>query len=359
MTNVADRYITREFLKLFLLVLAVFIMIYVLVDVFEKVDNFVEAGMSSQVITRYFLYKIPQIIWQVEPVAILIAGLLTISLLLKSNEMLAMKSMGRSLLVICRPIFLLSLLLSLFLFEITENVLPVTTARTNYIWDVQVKKRRPRGFFGKDKFWFKGENVIYSIGSLQDGNRLLKDVEIFIFDKQFNPREIIYARDAFWAGDCWQVRDGKSKIFESTGCRILSFKERKVALSENPLDFSEMSRSTSEMSSEQLSRLIGKLEYQGQDIKAYAVDYQARFAYAFMGPVLLILGIPALLWQRVKSSIALGITVGIFIVFSIWTIWQFSLTLGRTGHFSPYLAAWSPLFLAGMSGVIIWRKIWQ
>lgn len=360
MIHILDRYIGKEFLKMFLLVLSVFIMIYLLVDVFEKIDDFLEAGIPYYAMVKYFVYKIPLIINQTEPVAILMSGLLTVSLLLRNNEMLAMQSMGRSLFLICRPILLGALALSLVSFHITEKILPLTISKVNYAWDVQVKHRQPRGFFGRDKFWFRGENAIYSIGSLHAQNSILKDVEIFLFDQQFFPKEIIYAEAGMWAGGSWQFVKGKRKVLGRGGdYSIVSFAEQNVTLSEKPADFGEMTKKTEEMSSEELSRYAQKIRGQGQDSKIYLVDLQSRFAYSIMGLVLLVLGIPALLSQRVKWSVALGITTGIVIVFVVWIIWHLSLTLGRVGFLSPYVAAWAPLLLAGALGLIGWRAIRQ
>ncbi len=358
--RILNRYILREFLRLFFLVLSVFVCIYLLVDFFEKVDDFLEVGLPSETIGRYFLYKIPLIVTQMEPVAVLLGGVLTISVLVRNNEMLAMKSIGMNLLVTCRPVFLAALVLSVLLFNVRESVVPLVSATTNYIWDVQVKHKKTRGFFGKDKFWFKGENAVYSVGSLNPKDGILQDVAVFLFDKTFTPREIIYAHKATWTKTGWLFVNGRRKEHTSDGSyRVSSFDREIAGLAENPWDFMEMTKKTDEMTLDELSAYIRKLERQGEDARLYSVEYQGRLAYALIGPVLLVLGIPAMLWRRVKSSIAMGISLGIVLVFIVWVTWHFSLTLGRTGLLCPFLAAWSPLLVAVALGAAGWRAVWQ
>lgn len=357
---VLNRYILKEYIRLFLLVLCVFVFVYLLVDFFEKIDNFLEVNLPGTAILSYFLYKIPLIVTQMEPVAVVIGGALTISLLIRSNEMLAMKSIGRSLLQLTMPILGATLVLSVLVFYLKENVDPLTMAKTNYIWDVQVKRKQPKGFFGGDRFWFKGVNAIYSIGQLSPNKDVLSDVELFLFDPGFNPQSIVYAHEARWTDRGWLFKQGRLKTLNETGSyKIIFFDEQLLALQERPADFTEMTKKTEEMSFKELSAYIGKVKRQGQDATPYRVDWQARLAYPVMGPIMLIMGLPVLLWRRVKSSIALGISLGIFLVFVVWITWNFSLTLGRTGILTPLVAVWGPLLLFGGLAAAGWRRVWQ
>jgi len=52
--TILTRYILREAVKTFFITLAGFVMIYVLVDVFERVDNFIEAGAELRYLVETF-----------------------------------------------------------------------------------------------------------------------------------------------------------------------------------------------------------------------------------------------------------------------------------------------------------------
>ena len=77
LTNVLllNRYILRNFLRNLGLLLAALIALYMLIDFFEKIDNFLEKGKSTGLILKFFLLNIPFIVEQMSPVCVLLARL--------------------------------------------------------------------------------------------------------------------------------------------------------------------------------------------------------------------------------------------------------------------------------------------
>ena len=69
--KVLSRYLANEFLKLFFLCEGVFVFIYLMIDLLENVDNFIEAKASEGTMLLFFLYKIPFIVTNMIPPATL------------------------------------------------------------------------------------------------------------------------------------------------------------------------------------------------------------------------------------------------------------------------------------------------
>ena len=67
-----DRYVLLEFLKLLLLSLCAFVVIFAIVDLFEKIQDFMDGHATALVIGRYYMYKVPWVVVQVLPVALLL-----------------------------------------------------------------------------------------------------------------------------------------------------------------------------------------------------------------------------------------------------------------------------------------------
>jgi heme O synthase-like polyprenyltransferase len=65
--TIVSRYITREFLKLFGLVLLSFLSIYLIVDFFERIRMFLSNQASICQMVSYFLYTLPMIAAAVAP----------------------------------------------------------------------------------------------------------------------------------------------------------------------------------------------------------------------------------------------------------------------------------------------------
>ena len=106
--RIVSHYIAREFLKMTLVCLGTFVMIYLMVEVMEKLDDFNNAGVAPQQIFSYFIYILPAIIKQMIPVAILMGTQLTFGFFSKNNQLIAFKSSGISMIRLSSPIMLLA-----------------------------------------------------------------------------------------------------------------------------------------------------------------------------------------------------------------------------------------------------------
>ena len=65
--KILDRYILREFLRYLVLGLAGFIVIFVVVDLFEKIADFLDSRAPFGLVARFYLYRAPEVIVQVMP----------------------------------------------------------------------------------------------------------------------------------------------------------------------------------------------------------------------------------------------------------------------------------------------------
>ena len=71
-----DRYIIFQFVKNFLFAILCFIMIFILVDLFENLDKFLDNNLSFPAVMNYYLYFIPEIIRLITPIAALLGTLI-------------------------------------------------------------------------------------------------------------------------------------------------------------------------------------------------------------------------------------------------------------------------------------------
>ena len=79
--RIMDRYITREFLKLFVLMVISFVCLYLIVDFFEKIKMFLSNNATLSQMLSFFLFNIPMIISLTLPAAVLLAALITFGVL--------------------------------------------------------------------------------------------------------------------------------------------------------------------------------------------------------------------------------------------------------------------------------------
>lgn len=76
--RILGRYIASTYLKILGLCIGAFVAVYLIIDFMEKIRAFTHDQAEIRYIGLFFLCKIPGIITQVTPLAILMATLLTL-----------------------------------------------------------------------------------------------------------------------------------------------------------------------------------------------------------------------------------------------------------------------------------------
>ncbi|MGZ3723974.1 MAG: LptF/LptG family permease, partial [Bdellovibrionales bacterium] len=109
-----DRYILKLFLLFLTAGILVFVTLYLTVDVLSFSLRHDNASTAS--ILKYYAYHTPLIVYQLMPVICLMATLFTLSGLNKTNELVALFSIGMGLTRIALPILLAVALISAGIF---------------------------------------------------------------------------------------------------------------------------------------------------------------------------------------------------------------------------------------------------
>src|SRR5918999_3175150 len=116
------RYLLREYVKVFLMCFAGLMTVYLVVDFFEKVRRFIRFDAEALHILGYFLLRTPAISFQIAPLAILMATLLTLGMFSKNHEITAMRSCGISLYRTALPFFVCASLIAVGLFGLSAVI---------------------------------------------------------------------------------------------------------------------------------------------------------------------------------------------------------------------------------------------
>ena len=357
--NLLDRYLLTQFIKHFLLVLSSVLAIYLLVDFFERIDNFSEAGPSVGLMLKYLLLKVPAIYDQLAPVCVLLAGVITVGLLTHSHEMMALKAAGICVSRIVRPMFIGALFFTLLTLVLAQWVLPAATASTNRIWYQKVKKQVPKGIDRYGRTYYRGRHGIYTF---RRGNPRENRFHDFIYSQWAAGHRLeflVSGREATWSEGIWTVRDGQLKLQqegEGGGFVISDFATRTFEMPEKPADFFLPPYQADEMSLFQMYQRARSDSYLDR-AKAWS-DFQGRLSYIFLGLPLLLIGIPILLFahERWRHDLSLSVPISCGIAFASWGWWSTAQSLARAGQLNPILAAWSIHLLVGGLGYWLLRQ---
>lgn len=352
--RILNKYITREFLKIFFLSLSAFIIIYLVVDILNNVHHFIRRGVPLLTTIEFFVFKIPLIVVQVAPVATLLSSVITFGVLSRNSEITAMMAGGISLYRVTAPAIGISLLISIASFVINESVLPYTNQRIRYIENTQVKKRDPLGSFKQNQIWYRSENAIYNIDLFSPKGNTLKGITIYYLDNDFNLIRRIDADTAKWIDEKWHFYDISIRRFDNRAeIKMKKVREKIIPIQEVPEDFKIVEKSTDEMSYANLRDYIKKIRAEGYDATKYLVDLHARLAFPFVSLIMPLLGIPFALRTGKGKGIVGGVGISIAISFGYWIMLSFSLSLGHSGVLPPIVSAWISNLTFMMLGIFM------
>ncbi len=356
--TILDRYVTKEFIRLFVLVLTLFTSLFLIVEFVERIRMFLSNNASMPQILSYFFYMIPMMISQTIPATALLASLLTFSTLAKNSEVLAMKANGISLYRTSMPVFIISALICIFAFLNSELVTPYSNQKADNIVYVEVQKREALGTFKQNQLWYRGQNAIYNFRFYDPKTNVIQGITINYLDKNFTLTARVDAEKAEWKDDKWIFYNLLTTRFGGEFPALEWASSKVIDLPEKPEDFNIVQKEAEKMGFSELRNYVRKLQSEGYDATRYLVDMHGKIAFTLVIMILITIGISFSLIRSERSGgVTQSIGVGIVIGFSYWIVHAFSMSLGRSGSIPPIISAWLANIIFGVASVIMFLRV--
>jgi lipopolysaccharide export system permease protein len=343
--GIIDRYISKQFLGVFLGALVALVCVFVAVDGMSTMFRF-EAEMSA--LAAYYGYSLPAILHQLLPVAALMATVFTLNSMNRNNELVSLFSYGMSLGRISIPILTWVCLISLVAYWLGDRILPVFNQKKNYVYYVEIRKKPWLYSTVKmDKIWYRSKNTIFNLKTFNIDAKRAQGATFYEFNDQWDLLQVIQAKNVALEGSNWHLTDGNVTLFveENSFPLLEEFDQKVISIDENLSDLQANESSSSVLSTSELKRFIRRNKEAGLDTTRYEVDYHAKFGFAFATFVMAFLGIPFSVGNSRSGGFALNVGKCIGLGFGYWALYSSGITLGQHGALPPLLAAWLPNLL--------------
>ncbi|RLA89608.1 MAG: LPS export ABC transporter permease LptG [Deltaproteobacteria bacterium] len=354
------RYITKEYLKIFFLCLMAIIAIYIIVDFFDRADKLLKPNVSGITIFKYYLLKMPIIVSQTLPVIVLLSTVITLGIMSKNNEILAMKATGISIIKILIPIYLLAFFISITSLFANENIVPFCFKKMEYLWVVDIKHDKRGTFFKNNRIWYKSGRTLNNIQVYYPERKTIQGIIIYKLGDDFYLKERIEADKGIWNGKRWKFFSVNLWKFGKKG--VTFFEHKKWAFlpfSITPKVLNRVKERTEEMSFSCLKRYIKKIKREGYDPTPYLVDLHAKIAFPFVSLIVVLIAIPFGINIKKAGGIALALAGSLLLSGAFWLFFSIFISLGHTGLIPPIIAAWGANIIFGIIGVVISYKTRQ
>jgi LPS export ABC transporter permease LptG/LPS export ABC transporter permease LptF len=357
--RILDEYVVREFLDMFFLVLLAFVLLMLVFTVFELLGDILRHNIAWSTVGEYLINLTPSMLYQIAPLAVLIAVLVTVGVLNRNSEIVAMKATGISLYRLVIPVVAISAVLAVSLFLFDEFYLPQANQRQEALRSI-IKGRPPQTFLNPEQKWIFGQphpgepdRIFYYQFFDRDRNEFA-NLSIFEFDPStFALSRRIFASRVFWdqAAGSWRFQNGWQRDIE--GSSITEYREFAQTsfpeIHEDPGYFEKESLQAQEMNFGQLDHYIGDLTQSGFDTMRLRVELWHKLAYPFIAVVMAVLAIPFALSMGRRGSLE-GVAVAIGVALAYFVIDGLFGALGNVNYLPAALAACASDILFGLVG---------
>ncbi|HXV13024.1 MAG TPA: LptF/LptG family permease [Candidatus Krumholzibacteria bacterium] len=336
--RIHDRYLLARFVRIFLYSVLSFVVIYITVNVFEEIDNFIDHDAQLGEIARYYVFSIPFVLTYVVPVSLLLGTVFAMGILARRNELTALLASGVSLVRVAAPIFSVALLVSIGSVFFNDAVVSRANRIKSDIMRHDIEGRERQNPDVKNNFRYLGaDGFVYLAETYSHENLAMYDVVVQQFDGNTMERRID-AKNAKWNGSRWVFSSGFVRTFGSEehveGFDTLTVRE----MTETPEDFAQEEIDEENMTFVELQRYIERVQKSGGKVQKYLVDLYFKLSFPFAGSIFVLIGV-ALSSGKRKPSIATGFGLTLVIAFVYYAILRVGQTLGHNDFLPAALAA--------------------
>ncbi len=366
--RIVTRYLLREFLRPFVLLLLSFDAMFLVFDLFDNVSKFMESKFPALRILQYYGSLIASYSHWFAPASLMLATLYSMWMLSRNSEITAMRASGISFTRLSMPFMGVAFVVAVLQGINSECVVPEAAS-----WAARMKAQGfdteriasdPRERFqfvstANHRQWFfqSIDTATFRSASVVTG-----EVSVVQENAAGDPEWKVVGRDGaeYLDGEWWFKRpitthfdiDG-GELPATDGERLMPQTIRMPGLTETPQDLVLFTRSWENYSVRDMKRMM---EASRVESPSRRFDVCYRFASPWACVVITLFAVPAGL-TTARQSILRGIFTALGAFFAFYAMTHFCNFLGQGGHIPVLVAAWLPNAVFAVIGIAIFRKL--
>ena len=332
-----SRYLLRQNLFFLLSTLAAGAALYVMADLFDRLDDFLEAGLGMGTVAVYFAAKLPLIISQIMPAVFLVSVVIQLCLMSRNRELLALRAGGVSLGSLTRFIVGYALAWCVVQFMFSQFVGVYGEQVSHAIWSEQVRGNLLEKKDLADVWFTEGDEVVQA-RILWPARGEAEGVSVYTMspDRRRVLRVVEAARATARAGR-WELRD--VRVMDPANFSVEHKDSLVLPLVQDPMTFLAIDPNAdpSSLPMWQLSRVIERLDASGSNVERLRTSWHMKWAYAFS---ILSMGLVALALVTMVENVYVNIGLSLAVTFLFYVVYMVGATMGQKGMLPPWMGAW-------------------
>ena len=365
-----DGYILKAFLIPFFILLFAFTLLFIIMDMYNEISEFLDNKAALSVSVRFFLLKIPGNIRFILPITVLLSCMYALANLGRNRELTAIRASGISLVRCGLPIFTVGFCVMLVNFYFNEKLVPDTTRQAEIVKRTVSNPNYVEQNNARLQF-HSGDNLrSWYFGQFDDeGYQEKVKLKIFVPDpvakkQRILTRTIEAEKTRFVPGTGWEFykteiheysEDGLpgDAITPETDPLVLTEKE----IPDKPSVIIKSVIQPDELSSMEIYTILKDNPHMAQHLRRiYATILYNRLAFPWACFLCAFFALP-LATKNERSGIftAIATAVGIAVLYQVLN--EIFMVAGKNGYLPPIAAGLAPTVIFGAYGVYLLKKV--
>lgn len=325
-----------------------FILIFILVDLFENLDKFIDNKLSFGGVLNYYLYFIPEIIRLITPIAVLLATLFTAGRMVNFNETIAVKNAGISLVRFMMPFLVMGMVVTSISLYFNNWVVPEANKQKFFIERNYLGKNK--NVVGLNKLYFQdSKNQLVLIDQFLETEMAANRVSIQLYnpDTLTQLEKRIDAEKMKWDNGKWILINAAERELNDTTEVLKTYASIPVSevpglnkLNLIPSQITRKQLKPDEMNYGELEEFITSLKKGGQNTDRQMVDFYSKISFSFASLIIVVFGISISTGSKRRKGLALQFGISILVSFVYLGFIKISQSFGYNGDLDPLLTAW-------------------
>jgi len=351
--SLLTRYMLKQNLFLMLLILGIGTAVYLLTDLFEKLDDFIEAGLGFSTVALYFICKLPLIISQILPAVFLLSCTVQLCVMSRNKELVALQAGGVSFISLARFIVYMGVFWAVLQLGFSQYLGVMGDVESRRIWNEEVRGKSSTNATARDIWFLEGEYVINLDVAHLNAEKAEGVTMLRILPDGDTIKEVIKAQSMSVQSDGWLLtsvlRTEPGSYSETAMPELVLPIQQKLGVFKTVSADADLNR----LALWELGAAIDRLEKSGSNVEALQTAYQQKIAYA---AAVLLMGLIALMLLTWGDSLYINISIGLIITFAFYALFTWFGALGERGFVNPVFGAWFANLLFGV--IPLGRVLW-
>ena len=351
-----DLYIIKKFLGTFVFTIVLLLAIAIVIDISEKIDDFLQAGLSlSEIIDQYYINFLLFYGNMFMPLVVFLAVILFTSKMAEQTEIISYLAGGISFNRLLYPYFVGATILAFVSLVINHQILPQSNALRKEFEAKYVDSKQSKRFENIHRQVKPGEYIYIKSFNVDRNQGYKFSIEKFEGNKlkyklasdyiNFNPEDSIY-----------KLRNWRMRYLSDTNDIISMGYQKDTTFNFLPKDLTPVDYAAETMPYFELNDFIEEQEFRGsENLSTYLVEKYRRTSMPASTYILTLIAV-SLSFRKKRGGMGMNLAIGLGLMVLYIFFMRIADTFAIKDDFPPLIAVWIPNITFGLLSLFLYNK---